>query len=195
MKALKLFVLLFVLETLKANPIVQDITESDESDESAEIDEEDEFTWRLSGKIYPISYEIELETKVHDEGNRNYSGNVIIHLGVREPTKQIILHSKGLEIDEVFLFNGITTVDEIMFFYIESLDLFVIETLNNFLPGNDLMLLLEFKGQLQLEGVGFYRSEYKINGETRFLATTQFEASHARNAFPVFDGEINQSVG
>lgn len=49
-------------------------------------------------------------------------------------------------------------------------------------------------GQLQVSGVGFYRSEYKIDGQTRYLATRQFEASYARYAFPLFDGSYGDPI-
>ncbi|KAM9961540.1 hypothetical protein ACTFIR_004394 [Dictyostelium discoideum] len=34
---------------------------------------------------------------------------------------------------------------------------------------------------------GFYRSKYVVNGEDRYIGTTQFEATDARRAFPCFD--------
>ena len=35
--------------------------------------------------------------------------------------------------------------------------------------------------------LGFYRSQYKQGGKTKYLATTQFEAADARRAFPCWD--------
>ena len=34
---------------------------------------------------------------------------------------------------------------------------------------------------------GFYKSSYKENGETKYLATTQMEPTDCRRAFPSFD--------
>jgi aminopeptidase 2 len=182
MKALILFTVIQVLRVLQANPIVKNITKFNDADEEGDL------SWRLPRAIYPISYYIELETKVHDEGNREYSGKVIIHLDVREATNEIILHAKELNIKEVLLFSGMATIDEIMYYEDDARDFLIIATRENFVPGSDLSVMIEFSGQLQLEGVGFYRFEYKIDGETRYLATTQFEASYCRHAFPVFDG-------
>ena len=46
---------------------------------------------------------------------------------------------------------------------------------------------LEFHGILNDELRGLYRSTYKVDGETRIMATTQFEATDARRAFPCWD--------
>jgi aminopeptidase 2 len=145
-------------------------------------------TWRLPKTIYPKSYQISLSTRIHDQGDLDYTGSVIIFLDVRVPTNKIILHSKDLNIREILLFEGFTTVDGAIYSEDEARELLIIETRDDLQPGQDLMVLIEFSGQLLLEGVGFYRSEYKMNGETRYLATTQFEAAYARYAFPVFDG-------
>lgn len=34
---------------------------------------------------------------------------------------------------------------------------------------------------------GFYRSSYKVNGITKYMASTKFEPVHARKAFPCWD--------
>ncbi|BDQ30814.1 leucyl aminopeptidase [Nitrosopumilus zosterae] len=46
---------------------------------------------------------------------------------------------------------------------------------------------LEFQGILNDRLLGFYRSQYQQNGQTKYLATTQFEAADARRAFPCWD--------
>lgn len=35
--------------------------------------------------------------------------------------------------------------------------------------------------------VGFYRSKYTVDGEERYMATSQFEATDARRCIPCFD--------
>jgi aminopeptidase N len=55
-------------------------------------------------------------------------------------------------------------------------------------------LTLSFKGIIN-EGLrGFYRSKYILDGETKHLATTQFEATDARRAFPCFDEPEQKAV-
>ena len=54
--------------------------------------------------------------------------------------------------------------------------------------GQKATLAIEFTGTLNDKLAGFYRSKDKrADGTTHFLATTQFEATDARRAFPCFD--------
>ena len=54
---------------------------------------------------------------------------------------------------------------------------------------------MEFTGILNDRLVGFYRSEYQdAEGQTRHLATTQFEATDARRAFPCWDEPAQKAV-
>ncbi|MBI3254410.1 MAG: M1 family peptidase, partial [Nitrosarchaeum sp.] len=46
---------------------------------------------------------------------------------------------------------------------------------------------IAFAGELNDRLLGFYRSQYKQNGKTKYLATSQFEAADARRAFPCWD--------
>lgn len=48
-------------------------------------------------------------------------------------------------------------------------------------------LTIKYRGVLNDKLVGFYRSSYKVDNKTKYLATTQFEAADARRAFPCFD--------
>ena len=52
---------------------------------------------------------------------------------------------------------------------------------------NDVKIDLTFQGILNDRLLGFYRSQYRQGGKTKFLATTQFEAADARRAFPCWD--------
>ncbi len=48
-------------------------------------------------------------------------------------------------------------------------------------------ITIEFQGILNDRLLGFYRSQYKQGKNTKYLATTQFEAADARRAFPCWD--------
>ena len=48
-------------------------------------------------------------------------------------------------------------------------------------------LTIDYQGSINDKMAGFYRSKYTYQGETRFIAVTQFEESDARRAFPCMD--------
>jgi aminopeptidase 2 len=58
--------------------------------------------------------------------------------------------------------------------------------------GQDVKLYLEFESELNDKMKGFYRSHFKNEetGEDRVMATTQFEATDARMAFPCWDEPV-----
>lgn len=58
---------------------------------------------------------------------------------------------------------------------------------HNLAAGSDAQLKLTFTGILNDNMAGFYRSSYKENGETKYIASTQMEPTDARRAFPCFD--------
>ncbi|HUC36697.1 MAG TPA: M1 family aminopeptidase [Acidimicrobiales bacterium] len=63
------------------------------------------------------------------------------------------------------------------------------------LPAGPLEIRLEFAGVLNDQLHGFYRSTFVDAGEnTRTIATTQFEATDARRAFPCFDEPDRKAV-
>ena len=48
-------------------------------------------------------------------------------------------------------------------------------------------LKIDYQGSINDKMAGFYRSKYTYQGETKFIAVTQFEESDARRAFPCMD--------
>lgn len=49
------------------------------------------------------------------------------------------------------------------------------------------MLNIKFTGILNDQMAGFYRSSYVVNGKIKYMASTKFEPTHARKAFPCWD--------
>ncbi|XP_056608835.1 aminopeptidase N-like isoform X2 [Triplophysa dalaica] len=60
--------------------------------------------------------------------------------------------------------------------------------------GKSYWLHTEFRGELSDDLGGFYRSEYVENGVKKVLATTQFQPTDARKAFPCFDEPAMKAV-
>lgn len=65
------------------------------------------------------------------------------------------------------------------------------------IPAGDAVIAIEYKGTINNNMAGFYRSKYKpavspaagtpTDGEFHYMFSTQFEACEARRAFPCFD--------
>ena len=139
---------------------------------------------RLSKNIEPTNYDITLEP---DLTNASFSGKASINLKVNKKTNKINFHANDLDIKniELQLKNKKITPKEVTFQKdLEEITLTFDELIN---PGT-IKLSLSFSGKLNDQLRGFYRSTYtKENGEKEFLATTQFEATDARRAFPCWD--------
>eukprot|EP00743_Colponemidia_sp_Colp-15_P003241 GILK01003500.1.p1 GENE.GILK01003500.1~~GILK01003500.1.p1 ORF type:complete len:878 (-),score=175.73 GILK01003500.1:57-2477(-) len=56
------------------------------------------------------------------------------------------------------------------------------------------VLTIDYKGPINEQLCGFYRSSYVVNGEKRFLGVTQFEATDARRALPCWDEPAVKAV-
>jgi puromycin-sensitive aminopeptidase len=140
-------------------------------------------TARLGRTVLPINYDLEIET---DADMAQFSGRVTIDVEVMEATATIVLHAKDLDVELVDLTQSGKTVAA-------SLS---IDTASERITVQTERPLAEASAQLQLRFaapvsrglLGYYRSTYvDDSGAERVLAATQFEAPHARRAFPCFD--------
>jgi puromycin-sensitive aminopeptidase len=141
---------------------------------------------RLPRSVIPMRYDLELEPDL-DVGA--FAGTVAITLDVREPTTTVVLNAIELEIDEAWLDDPSgerrieadrLTLDE------ESERLTV--SLSSAADRGTWQLHLRFRGVLNDKLKGFYRSTFvDTDGNDQVIATTQFEATDARRAFPSWD--------
>lgn len=152
---------------------------------------EDVFTtYRLPNTTRPNSYDVTLRTWVHEE-NFAFTGNVRIHITAVENTTSITLHHRYLTIEDIRLLssdaNSISP-QVVSYSYnvtFEFLTAIVSEALT---PGEIYILEIDFTGTLRTDDGGFYRSSYlNDEGSRIWLATTQFESTDARHAFPCYD--------
>uniref|UniRef100_A0A3B4BC14 Uncharacterized protein n=1 Tax=Periophthalmus magnuspinnatus TaxID=409849 RepID=A0A3B4BC14_9GOBI len=121
----------------------------------------------------------------------SFSGSVQIEIDVQNNTNWLVLHSKGLNITKATIFgHNLTPFSEqpLPVLYNpphEQLGVFSSRVLST---GHKYFLHLEFNAGLSEGFYGFYKSTYKTSaGETRVLASTHFEPTSARMAFPCFD--------
>ncbi|XP_044735757.1 aminopeptidase N-like [Chrysoperla carnea] len=147
--------------------------------------------YRLPKSIVPEHYTININTYLDNEFK--FNGYVVIKLKVVEPTNVIQLHSADLDIpfDEVKLLDNDENKIEIDSQSFDKEQEFYTITLNDYLKNDDknYSLFIPFAGNLTEGLAGFYRSSYidRATNEKKWLATTQFESTDARRAFPCFD--------
>ncbi|MFA5999683.1 MAG: M1 family metallopeptidase [Candidatus Paceibacterota bacterium] len=140
---------------------------------------------RLTKNVIPKTYHIELKP---DLENFTFSGIETIKLSIRKPTKVITLHSKEIEIDTVRIGDAFGKISYNSRAQTASF------TFLKTIPKGETKLVLVFKGILNDKMRGFYRSKYEINKKEYHMATTQFEATDARRAFPCFDEPAHKAV-
>ncbi len=138
---------------------------------------------RLTRTIMPVSYDLEIET---DADATAFSGQVTIALAITEPTSAIVLHVRDLAVDLVELRQH----DEVVHgeLSVDSASEHLTVRTERPLDVAPATLVLRFGGDVSGGLLGYYRSTFvDESGTERVLAATQFEAPHARRAFPCFD--------
>ncbi|KAI9551545.1 hypothetical protein GHT06_021878 [Daphnia sinensis] len=146
---------------------------------------------RLPGDILPRLYTIRLLPFI-EVGNWTTDGYVEILVDCVISTVNISMNSLDLTID----LASITVTDEqtgnpidVVNFIDEqsTRELITIQVSRPLTVGRQYRITMKFISILNALLAGFYRSSYVENGETKYLAVTQFEATDARRSFPCFD--------
>ncbi|XP_076253121.1 glutamyl aminopeptidase-like isoform X3 [Rhynchophorus ferrugineus] len=136
--------------------------------------------FRLPKTVSPSVYDLylypDLETGL-------FKGTVIISVNINEPTSSILLHSNKLNITSVTVKGEPAnfSVDE----KYETLEISkkdgtqFTSTFDN--------IAIQFNGDMKNRLVGLYTSSYTSLGNSTTIATSKFEPTYARQAFPCFD--------
>ncbi|MCY4136482.1 MAG: M1 family metallopeptidase [bacterium] len=136
--------------------------------------------YRLPRGVVPRRYELRLEP---DLEAFTFAGVVAVDVEVLEPVGAIVLNAAELEISAGDL-DGVALagVD-----YDDEHERAVLR-LGEPVPLGPARLNLSFTGTLNDQLRGFYRSTFTDDdGDERVIATTQFESTNARRAFPCWD--------
>jgi tricorn protease interacting factor F2/3 len=131
--------------------------------------------------VIPVNYVLEFEPIFK---NFTFNGKEKIAIECKESVNSITMHCAELKIKSCHVIhNGIST-KAITKTDPKKEELTIL--IKNKIKGVA-FIEIEFIGELNDRLLGFYRSQYKQNGKIKYLATTQFEASDARRAFPCWD--------
>ncbi len=143
-----------------------------------------ESDYRLPRRVVPRHYRLTFEP---DLDEATFQGEATIDVDVREPVDEIVLNAIELTITsaEVVDANGVRH-EATQIGLDEANERATLRFQHHLEPGSGLLHLV-FSGILNDKLHGFYRSTYQLDGETKTIATTQFEATDARRAFPCWD--------
>ncbi|HZQ37648.1 MAG TPA: M1 family metallopeptidase [Dehalococcoidia bacterium] len=147
--------------------------------------------YRLPDDVVPSRYDLTLRP---DIPNARFSGEETVTIDVRRPTRTVTLNAKELQIQSAQAtregqppLSAEVTLDE----ELERATL----SFPSELAAGEWKLNIAFTGILNDKLKGFYRSTYKDeNGVEQAIATTQFESTDARRAFPCWDEPAFKAV-
>lgn len=143
---------------------------------------------RLPKTSKPKHYDIHIDASKIHTGDRNFTGEVGIHVVVTEPTYYIMLHSKTQVIEELKV-NRMGDMSEVE---IVGYNLNVpTDTLTIYFPGvvavdSEFMVHIKYATVMPTSGTGFYMTTYNLDG-IKYVGSTQFQPSGARYTFPNYD--------
>lgn len=144
---------------------------------------------RLPRTTVPQAYKLHIIATNVQTGSRDYSGEVEIELKVDDETDYIMIHSKNQNIHELHVYNriGMTEVPLLDFHLYSPADTLTIYFLDKLTPGSELVIKIEYSAVMMTYEAGFYQTSYIVEGQTKYLGATQFQATEGRYTFPHYD--------
>ncbi|HVE93866.1 MAG TPA: M1 family metallopeptidase, partial [Acidimicrobiales bacterium] len=140
--------------------------------------------YRLPRTAVPSRYELTLRP---DLDAYTFAGREQVHIELLEPTREITLNAIELEITKATLVSADGAQHEGKVTY-DDAEQQVTVTVEAVLEPGPWIFDASFTGTLNDKLHGFYRSTFvDENGIERVIATTQFESTDARRAFPCWD--------
>jgi len=145
---------------------------------------------RLVTHVAPIRYTILLHP---DLEAHTFKGEETITISLDKPVQAITLHSADLLIEGARVTVGRKVMPAEQVTYDMKAETATFHFKEN-LPKGKADLFCTFSGVLSDNMRGFYKSKYAVDGQERFMATTQFEATDARRCIPCFDEPSQKAV-
>ncbi|GFT62087.1 glutamyl aminopeptidase, partial [Nephila pilipes] len=169
-------------------PVPQTALPDNQADAAGHTSQPEDTPWldfRLPKTVIPVHYDLLLHPDLNVD---TFSGTVNISVNVTATTQHFVVHAYRLNIRHVQVSDArqkVLTVEK--HFAYSPHEYFVVSMEEKVKPGS-YKLRFKFGGTLNGTIIGFYESRYKNNkNETRYLATSKFQPTYARRAFPCFD--------
>ncbi len=160
-------------------------------DQETTLDADKALEYRLPTTVTPERYDLRLEP---DLKGFTFSGDETVTVMVSQPTSEVVLNALELEIDRAAAEQNDRVVQSARIEVEPARERAHIYFSNTLAPG-EWKLRIKFRGILNDKLHGFYRSQYTdAAGKSHTVATTQFEATDARRAFPCWDEPALKAV-
>jgi puromycin-sensitive aminopeptidase len=140
--------------------------------------------YRLPTTVRPHHYDLSLEV---DPEDAVFQGTTVARVEVTEPVAEVVLNAVELDIAQAWVRDGEGRRIEAGVSLDPETERATLSLSTPLRPG-PAEVHLRYTGALNDKLVGFYRTTFTDQaGEARVAASTQFEATHARRAFPCWD--------
>jgi len=145
---------------------------------------------RLPAHFKPNRYKIMLHP---DLEKFTFRGEETISFNLTKSESKITLHVHEVKIGRVLLRSQGKGIKPAKIKYDPKSESVVFE-FDKKIPRGRGELDIHFKGILNDKMRGFYKSKYELRGRPEYIATTQFEATDARRAFPCVDEPAAKAI-
>uniref|UniRef100_A0A8C0QZ94 Aminopeptidase n=1 Tax=Canis lupus dingo TaxID=286419 RepID=A0A8C0QZ94_CANLU len=149
------------------------------------------FPWdkiRLPEHIVPVHYDLMIHANLT---TLTFEGTTEIEIAASRPTSAIILHSHLLQVSKATLRRRVgerLTAEPLRVLEYPPHEQIALVASEPLVVGLPYTVVIDYTGHLSGHLNGFYKSTYRTKeGEVRVLASTHFEPTAARMAFPCFD--------
>ncbi len=160
-------------------------------DQETTLDADKALEYRLPTSVTPQRYELRLEPDLKDF---TFKGDETVLVTVNQPISEVVLNALELEIDVATAEQKGRIVEATRIEMEPERERAHLHFREALAPG-EWKLKIAFRGILNDKLHGFYRSQYTdAAGKAHMAATTQFEATDARRAFPCWDEPALKAV-